>query len=86
LGQVIGRTPEKFDYYSSVGLQTIIDPKKVPSVGEPNIKYSGFLYEPVRRPLLATSGKRLPSQAPDQWKKQKQTKGGEVAPQICTTR
>ncbi len=55
LGQVTARTPSEFRFYASVGCQEITSSRSVPTVGKRSTEYSGFLFSPVYRPLVAVS-------------------------------
>ena len=67
LGALTSRVPKEFDFYSTVGQQTITSKTKVPTIGEPSESFAGFLGEPVYRPLIANS---KPFYAdPEKWKR-----------------
>jgi len=67
LGSLESRAPKEFDFYSTVGQQTITSNAKVPTVGEPSESFAGFLGVPVYRPLIANS---QPFYAdPERWKR-----------------
>jgi hypothetical protein len=66
LGQVTGSTPVAFAAYADVGLQTIADRKQLPTVGKRSPQYAGWLYQPVFRPLIASSQRHFTN--PDAWK------------------
>lgn len=66
LGQVTGRTPKEFDFYSHVGLQEIASDGAIPTVGKRSPQYAGFAAESLYRPLIANSQPYLKD--PDLWK------------------
>jgi len=66
VGQLTGRTPSEFKFYSHVGLQEISSGGQVPSVGTKSIEFSGGSDIPVHRPLIASSTPYY--QDPDLWK------------------
>jgi hypothetical protein len=66
LGQVTGRTPKEFNYYSHVGLQKITDGGPVPTIGKRSTEYGGFGEALVYRPLIATSEQYFKD--PESWK------------------
>jgi hypothetical protein len=55
LGQITGRTPKEFTFYSHVGLQEIKGSGPVPTVGKRSAEYGGFADGMVYRPLVANS-------------------------------
>jgi hypothetical protein len=65
LGNVTGRTLADFRGLAAVGLEKIISSGEVPTVGDRLEKYSGFLFVPVYRPLVAIS--RPYFRDPDKW-------------------
>ncbi|MGA2372404.1 MAG: hypothetical protein ACLPPV_21255 [Candidatus Korobacteraceae bacterium] len=77
LGNVTGRTPEEFDFYSSVGQQVIISKDIPPAVGQPSREFGGFLGQPVYRPLIAVSQPNY--RDPDGWKPAKLSAGATLA-------
>ncbi len=68
LGTILGRTPPAYDAYSLIGTQDVVGHGSVPFVGKRSIQYAGFMDEPVHRPLLATSGRRMPRRSQAGWK------------------
>jgi hypothetical protein len=68
LGTVLARTPADFAFYSHVGIQTVADGEKVPTVGNRLTDYSGFLESPVQRPLLTTASAPKLGPAHGGWK------------------
>jgi len=66
VGEVESRTPSSFDFYASVGQQLIVGTSDVPTVGKPSSDFSGFLDEPVLRPLVAVSKPNYSD--PENWK------------------
>src|ERR1035437_1614941 len=52
VGQVVSRTPLSFDFYSTVGQQSIVGSTAPPTIGKPSADFAGFLGEPVYRPLV----------------------------------
>ncbi len=66
LGQLSARTRKVFDFYSDVGLQDIVSPGPVPTVGKKSESFAGFLDSPVYRPLVATS--QAFAGDPENWK------------------
>jgi hypothetical protein len=55
VGQVVSKTPPFFDFYATVGQQTIVGSTAPPIIGKPSADFAGFLGEPVFRPLVAIS-------------------------------
>lgn len=55
VGQVIGETPKRFDFYSHVGLQKIVSKGTVPTVGAKSHEFGGYAGAEVHRPLVANS-------------------------------
>jgi hypothetical protein len=66
VGQVVSRTPPSFDFYSTVGQQTIVGSTAPPKLGNPSSDFAGFLGEPVYRPLVAISEPNY--RDPEDWK------------------
>jgi hypothetical protein len=66
VGQVEGRTPPSFDFYSTVGQQTIVGSTTPPAIGKPSADFAGFLGESVYRPLVAVSEPNY--RDPEDWK------------------
>ena len=66
LGRVTGRTPQQFDFYSTVGQQEITSPGRVPTIGKKSIEFAGIFDQPVYRPLVANSQPYFTD--PDVWK------------------
>jgi len=66
VGHVVSRTPQSFDFYSSIGQQTIVGTIAPPTIGKPSADFAGFLGEPVYRPLVAVSEPNY--RDPDGWK------------------
>ncbi|MGD0788268.1 MAG: hypothetical protein ABR898_09815 [Terracidiphilus sp.] len=66
LGRVATRTPRAFDSYADVGIERMTTNKPVPTVGKKSKEYSGWLGEPVYRPLAAVSQPNVKD--PDSWK------------------
>ena len=69
LGRATSRTPDAFEFYSSVGQQIITSKDVLPTVGQPSQEFAGFLGEPVYRPLIAVSQPNY--RDPDGWKRAK---------------
>jgi hypothetical protein len=69
LGEVTAQTPEKFLFYSRIGLQSLVKPDPAPTVGDRQERYSGFMDTPVHRPLIATTEHRVPGQSHGKWSK-----------------
>jgi len=69
LGQVTGRTPKQFDFYSHVGLQEVVSTGLIPTVGNRSAEYGGFTDASVYRPLVAVS--RPYFKDPESWKPSK---------------
>lgn len=65
LGVVDAETPDAFDAYSDIGLQTIAAGARAPTVGERSSDYAGFLDQAVYRPLVTVSNPE--SRDPDGW-------------------
>lgn len=78
LGVVTAETPRLFDLYGHIGLQTISSGQRVPTVGKRSRDYSGFLDDPVYRPLVAVSQPNVTD--PDQWKRGSISREIAVAP------
>src|SRR5436853_4563826 len=55
IGSLRSRNPNQITQYMDVGLQVIESNSKIPTIGEPSLSFSGFLYSPVYRPLLLNS-------------------------------
>lgn len=66
VGQVTGRTPNEFKFYSDVGLQEITSKGPVPTVGKRSAEYGDFSGYPVFRPLIASSQRSFVD--PESWK------------------
>ena len=66
LGQVSGRTPRDFEYYSDVGLQKLASSGSIPTVGKRSIRFAGYLDQPVYRSLIASSAPYFAD--PDEWR------------------
>jgi hypothetical protein len=66
VGQVVSRTPSSFDFYATVGQQTIVGSTTPPTIGKPSTDFAGFLGEPVYRPLVAITEPNY--RDPDDWK------------------
>ncbi len=66
LGQVAARTMPKFLFYDSVGYEEITSAGPVPTVGKRSSEFSGFLFDPVYRPLVAVSKPNFKD--PENWK------------------
>jgi hypothetical protein len=66
IGRIVGRTPSSFDFYSTIGQQTIAGSIAPPSIGKPSADFAGFLGEPVLRPLVAVSQPNY--RDPENWK------------------
>jgi hypothetical protein len=67
IGAVTGQTPSDFGSYSDVGLQEIASKGPVPTIGKRSLEYSGFVHEPVYRPLVAVSQPNFKD--PESWKR-----------------
>jgi hypothetical protein len=65
-GRVVSRTPQSFDFYSTVGQQEIVGSTAPPAIGKPSAEFAGFLGEPVYRPLVAVSAPNY--RDPENWK------------------
>lgn len=65
IGKVIAKTPKKFDFYAHIGLQDIIK-GEAPVIGRASDEFSGYLGEPVHRPLVAVSKSNFND--PQHWK------------------
>jgi hypothetical protein len=66
IGQVTTRRPDNFKWYADIGIEGIISPGRIPTVGTRHEKFSGWIGAPVFRPLVAVSH---PSVAdPENWK------------------
>lgn len=66
LGHLTAQTPEKFAFYSHVGLQKITSGEQVPTVGQRSKEFGGFLDAAVYRPLVASSQSSFKD--PESWK------------------
>jgi hypothetical protein len=66
LGQVTGRTPNEFKFYSHVGLQEITSGASIPTIGKRSAEFGGFTEASVYRPLIANSQPYLTD--PEAWK------------------
>jgi hypothetical protein len=66
VGQVVSRTPQSFDFYSTVGQQNIVGSTAPPTIGKPSAEFAGYLGEPVYRPLVAISEPNY--RDPEGWK------------------
>ena len=66
LGQIAGRTPKEFKFYSHVGLQEIMSGNAIPTVGKKSTEYGGFTDASVYRPLVANSHPYF--EDPEMWK------------------
>lgn len=66
VGQIVSRSPTSFDFYSTVGQETIVGSIAPPTIGKPSEDFAGFLGEPVYRPLVAVSEPNY--RDPDAWK------------------
>lgn len=89
VGKVSAITPDKFDFYSHIGLQDI-PAGDAPIIGKTSVEFSGFDGEPVRRPLVAVSKPNF--RDPLVWKQEKVTRAilreafkllHNSAPQLC---
>jgi hypothetical protein len=69
LGQVTGRTPKEFQFYSHVGLQEVVSIGAIPTVGSRSAEYGGFTNAAVYRPLVAISQPNFKD--PESWKPSK---------------
>jgi hypothetical protein len=67
LGSVTSRTPSRFKLYSEIGMEEIVSPSTVPTIGAKSADYSGYLRVPLYRPLVAVSQPNVSD--PDQWKR-----------------
>ncbi len=65
LGQVVGKTPEEFRFYSHVGLQEVKG-RSVPTIGKRSAEYGGFTDASVYRSLVANSQPYFKD--PESWK------------------
>jgi len=68
IGTVLARTPTDFGFYARIGIQSVADGEKVPTLGGKSMDYSGFVETPVQRPLLATAGPSKVGPAHADWK------------------
>jgi hypothetical protein len=66
LGSVTGRTPTDFAFYSHVGIQKIVSPGTVPSVGNRSTTFADVTGIPVHCPLIANSQPYF--RDPEAWK------------------
>jgi hypothetical protein len=66
LGELVGRTPPQFAFYSHIGRQALVPGAVVPKVGKPNTEFSGWSGDSVLRPLVAVSQPFFKD--PQQWK------------------
>jgi penicillin amidase len=66
LGHVTARTPKEFDSYSHIGLQQVISPGPIPTVGKRSPEYGGFADAALYRPLVAVSEPNFKD--PEVWK------------------
>jgi hypothetical protein len=66
LGQVTGRTPKAFEFYSDVGRQEVTSQGRIPTIGKKSAEYAGFADSPVYRPLIANSQPYFKD--PETWK------------------
>ena len=55
LGSIEGKMKNPLKYFSEVGLQDIVESTPIPTIGNRSRDFSGFLSEPVYRPLVAVS-------------------------------
>lgn len=55
IGEITGRTPADFNFYSHVGLQEISGSGAVPTIGQRSAEFGGFLDTAVYRPLVTNS-------------------------------
>jgi hypothetical protein len=65
VGEVTGRTPSEFKFYSHVGLQDITG-GSVPTIGLTSTEFGGFAGHSVYRPLVTNSSPYLAD--PEAWK------------------
>jgi hypothetical protein len=65
IGQVTSVAPATFDWYASVGQESVTD-TIVPTVGQKSEEFGGFIHRPVFRPLVADSQPYF--EDPDAWK------------------
>jgi hypothetical protein len=66
LGQLTTHAPKEYDFYMDAGLQDITSEGSVPTIGQRDEKYGGFLSAAVFRPLVADSQSYFKD--PDSWK------------------
>jgi len=66
LGQLTSKTQQSWKYYSNVGFQDIESNSPIPTIGKRSRDYSGYLSEPVYRPLIAVSQSNFKD--PEGWK------------------
>ena len=64
LGQVTGRTPKEFEFYSHVGLQEVVSTGAIPTVGKRSAKYGGSTDRRRFAQCLLHQWNRLPEAAP----------------------
>ena len=66
VGHIVSRSPVSFDFYSTLGQQAIVGSIAPPTIGKPSEDFSGFLGEPVYRPLVVVSEPNY--RDPEAWK------------------
>lgn len=66
LGKIKSHTPTQFEAYSDIGLEPIAAEEGVPVIGKRNTEFSGYLGEPVYRPLVVNS--RTNFKDPEEWR------------------
>jgi hypothetical protein len=66
VGHVLSRTPQSFDFYSTIGQQGIVSSATPPTIGRRSADFAGFSGEPVYRPLVAVSDSNY--RDPEKWK------------------
>ncbi len=67
VGRVMSRTPPSFDFYATVGQQSIVGSTAPPTIGKLSSHFGGFLGQPVYRPLVSVSEPNY--RDPDDWKR-----------------
>jgi len=71
LGSLSSHTPDVIRYYKDIGIHYIDDVSKVPKIGKPGLDFSGWVGEPVHRPLVVCTSPFCADK--DKWKPYKPT-------------
>ncbi len=66
LGSVSSNLPDNVNYYSEIGIHYIPDLGKVPMIGKPGMDFSGWVANPVYRPLVVSTSSSCTDL--DRWK------------------